>query len=284
MSAWDIFHADSNEVLRNQGTAEVREALASGRLRDDDLARPAGSRLPWTPLVDIPTLSWPQERLTAQLGPTTDFTLPATETPPSTAEAQPATKAEDSQLALPVTEADLAPAEPPPVAAAKAGVQEEQEEGAFVLVQQEDDKVEELDLTAMVDIAMQLIMFFLITSTTVFFKSLEIPTPDPEKPKSAQQAVRSLDELEDTNILVEIDALGQLTVDHEPITVDALIPKLRASRDATGRTGILLMADYATHHRNAVLVLEAANEIGLATRLGRLSGGGGDDFGGGPGG
>jgi biopolymer transport protein ExbD len=137
------------------------------------------------------------------------------------------------------------------------------------------EEEEDIDLAAMVDIAMQLIMFFLITSATVYFRSLEIPTPDPEKQKSATQAsARSLQELEDTNILVEIDGRGQLTVDHEPIVAEALIPKLRAARDATGRTAVLLMADGAAKHRIAVRVLEAANEIGLAPRIGRTGGGG----------
>jgi biopolymer transport protein ExbD len=138
------------------------------------------------------------------------------------------------------------------------------------------EEEEDIDLAAMVDIAMQLIMFFLITSTTVYFRSLEIPTPDPEKQKSATQAsARSLQELEDTNILVEVDGRGQFTVDHEPIVAEALIPKLRAARDNTGRTAVLLMVDAAAKHRTAVRVIEAASEIGLATRIGRTGGGGG---------
>lgn len=305
MSAWDVFRADQAEILRNQSTSEVRDALADGRLRDDDLVRPASTRMPWTALGDVPALALPADRLTARLDPASAPVLPTTPPPaPSpdangdSAVALPVAKEDDSELALPVSAADLVRNEPdpeaeigsrldyaPPITVDDEG--EDEEDGGGVLTNQSEDKVEELDLTAMVDIAMQLVMFFLITSTTVFFKSLEIPAPDPEKPKSAQQAAvaRSLDELDDTNILVELDARGQLMVDHEPITAEALVPKLRAARDATGRTGILLMADYATQHRNAVRVLEAANEIGLATRLGHLSnsGGGGDGFGG-PGG
>jgi biopolymer transport protein ExbD len=188
---------------------------------------------------------------------------------------------DDSALALPVEEegADL------PQAGLQSDVEirmnyapttlvEDEDEGhEFHLGARGDEKVEELDLTAMVDIAMQLVMFFLVTSTTIFFKSLEIPTPSPEQAKAAQQSPKSLSQLEDTNILVEIDDRGQIQVDHEPITSEALVPKLRAARDATGRTAILLMADYNTLHKTAVRVIEAANEIGLQTQLGRVAGG-----------
>ncbi len=142
------------------------------------------------------------------------------------------------------------------------------EEGQFSLVSGAGED-EELDLTAMVDIAMQLIMFFLVTATTILFKSIEIPNPDPEKQENAQQAPKNLDELENQNILVEIDPRGQIIVDHEPITPSQLIPKLRAAREATGRTGMILMADLATAHKNAVLAYEAANEVGLSIKIGR---------------
>ena len=40
--------------------------------------------------------------------------------------------------------------------------------------------VEELDLAPMVDVAFQLVLFFMVTATTVLYKTLEIPKPTPE--------------------------------------------------------------------------------------------------------
>ena len=34
----------------------------------------------------------------------------------------------------------------------------------------------------MVDVAFQLVLFFLVTATTVLYKSLEVPKPNPESP------------------------------------------------------------------------------------------------------
>ena len=37
----------------------------------------------------------------------------------------------------------------------------------------------------MVDVAFQLVLFFLVTATTVLYKSLEVPKPNPESPAAA---------------------------------------------------------------------------------------------------
>ena len=53
--------------------------------------------------------------------------------------------------------------------------------------------VEELDLAPMVDVAFQLVLFFMVTATTVLYKTLEIPKPAAEQaPTAALRAVRSL--------------------------------------------------------------------------------------------
>ena len=41
--------------------------------------------------------------------------------------------------------------------------------------------VEELDLAPMVDVAFQLVLFFMVTATTVLYKTLEIPKPSSEQ-------------------------------------------------------------------------------------------------------
>src|SRR5262249_12587015 len=134
------------------------------------------------------------------------------------------------------------------------------------------EKEEDLDLAAMVDVAFQLILFFLVTASTVFFKSVEIPPPDPEKAKASQQAVaRTIEDLQNDNILVEIDSHGQFLIDHSPVPPDSLAAQMRSIRESSGRTAMLLMADKATPHKFVVQALDAANEISLAIKIGRAS-------------
>lgn len=149
--------------------------------------------------------------------------------------------------------------------------EEEADEAPVSLTRAGPARVEELDLAAMVDVAFQLVLFFLVTATTILYKTLEIPKPSTEPPPDAvaQGRQRTLDELQEDYILVEIDAEGNVQIDREPVAADmaALTERLRTARERTGRTTMLLSADFTTHHRDAVLAYDAANEIGLAIAI-----------------
>ena len=150
---------------------------------------------------------------------------------------------------------------------------DEDDEVDFSLSRSGPATVEELDLAPMVDVAFQLVLFFMVTATTVLYKTLEIPKPSPEQAPSAvtQGRSRTLDDLKDDYILVEIDASGAMKMDREPITADmnTLVERLRRSRELTHRKAMLLSADFATPHRSAVLAYDAANEIGLGIVIAR---------------
>ncbi len=133
--------------------------------------------------------------------------------------------------------------------------------------------VEELDLAPMVDVAFQLVLFFMVTATTVLYKTLEIPKPTTDQAPGAvaQGHSRSMEDLQKDYVLVEIDAGGAVKIDREPVPgdVDAIAERLRSARDKTGRKVMLLSADYATPHRNAVLAYDAAIEIGMGISIAR---------------
>ena len=138
--------------------------------------------------------------------------------------------------------------------------------------------MEELDLAAMVDVAFQLVLFFLVTATTVLYKSLEVPRPSRDAPAGAVaqgQPKRTLDDLKESYILVEIDPAGAVKVDREPAPAEmkALAERLRAARTSSGRTAMLLSADFSTPHRSAVAAFDAANEIGLRISVAKPAGG-----------
>ncbi len=149
---------------------------------------------------------------------------------------------------------------------------DDQPEAEFSLSRSSTQKIEELDLAPMVDVAFQLVLFFMVTATTVLYKTLEIPKPAGEAPAGAvaQGRSRSLDDLmKDDYILVEIDDRGAMKLDREPIEPvrETLVENLRRAREKTGRKSMLLAADAATLHRHAVLAYDAAHEIGLGIAI-----------------
>src|SRR5205814_8480184 len=119
----------------------------------------------------------------------------------------------------------------------------------------------------------QLVLFFMVTATTVLYKTLEIPKPtaDPPPGAVAQGHSRTLDDFQEDYVLVEIDSSGAMKVDREPVSAErgALAERLRTAREKTGRKSMLLSAGFATPHRNAVLAYDAANEIGRGIAIAR---------------
>lgn len=153
-------------------------------------------------------------------------------------------------------------------------LEEDEAVAEFTLSRGRAETVEELDLAAMVDVAFQLVLFFLVTATTLLYKTLEVPKPNPDGNPAAsasQGKSRSLDELKDDFILVEVDPEGAIKVDREPVAADreSVVARLREARERTNRQGMLLSADFATPHRNAVLVYDAANEARLNIAIAR---------------
>ena len=147
------------------------------------------------------------------------------------------------------------------------------EEEEFSLSRSGPMTVEELDLAPMVDVAFQLVLFFMVAAQTVLYKTLEIPKPTAEQAPAAvtQGRSRTLDELKDDYILVEIDSSGAMKLDRQPIAADmtTLVERLRSARETTRRKAMLLSADFTTPHRSAVLAYDAANEIGLGIVIAR---------------
>jgi biopolymer transport protein ExbD len=148
-------------------------------------------------------------------------------------------------------------------------LEEDEAVAEFTLARGSAERVEELDLAAMVDVAFQLVLFFLVTATTVLYKSLEVPKPNPEKPPDAAQQSRAktLDEMMKDEILVEVDAGGSWKIDRQPVpgamTMTALAERLRKLREDTGRKGMLLSAEYNVPHRLTIVAYDAANEVGM---------------------
>jgi biopolymer transport protein ExbD len=122
---------------------------------------------------------------------------------------------------------------------------------------------EEMDLTPMVDVTFQLLIFFMVTASFALQKSIDVPTPDPEK-KGAAQQLQILEDLEGSSIRIQIDAANAIMIDEEPLgdpsrLQDALKDKMRKEQ----KTEILITAHSASLHRTVITVIDAANGVGM---------------------
>lgn len=122
---------------------------------------------------------------------------------------------------------------------------------------------DDMDLTPMVDVTFQLLIFFMVTASFALQKSIDVPTPDPDK-KGAAQQLQILEDLEGTSIKVVIDAANLIIIDDEPLPdpsrlADALKDKMRKEQ----KTEILITANAAALHRSVITVIDAANSVGM---------------------
>jgi biopolymer transport protein ExbD len=294
LATWDVFRSDRLEIERALSTEAVRAALLRGDLHDDDLIRPAGTKAPWTRLADLPAPAGPTPAAPAPTGDEADNLGDATfpeDLEPLEDEDEDrigVERASAGRLDLSSAEvltwnesgdedrADGPELEPEPGLGPEPEpdpLDEDEDAAEFTLSRSGPETVEELDLAAMVDIAFQLVLFFLVTATTVLYKSLEVPKPNPESAAAGatQGKANTLKDLKNDYILVEIDPQGVMKIDREPVAseMSALVERLRAARETTGRKAMLLSADSTTPHRNAVLAYDAANEIGLGIAIAR---------------
>lgn len=120
------------------------------------------------------------------------------------------------------------------------------------------DSTEELDLTPMVDVTFLLLIFFMITASFSIQKSLAVPPPEP-KDKGVSNEITPVD-IEESSIIVEIDARNLVTVDEQIVSnLDSLPKVLKSAR----KPEILIVAHHDSLHEVVVRVIDASNEIGL---------------------
>lgn len=122
---------------------------------------------------------------------------------------------------------------------------------------------DELDLTAMVDVVFQLLIFFMVTASFSLQKTIEVPTPDQPK-QGVSAALQPLEELQDVAILVNIDDRNAVTIDDEPLgDLSQLTDTLREHMRRDQKSELILTAARNATHRTVIAVVDAANEAGM---------------------
>jgi biopolymer transport protein ExbD len=127
---------------------------------------------------------------------------------------------------------------------------------------------DELDLTPMVDVTFQLLIFFMLTMAMGLQKSIEVPTPNRSSQPAAARTLEDFEEDEDY-IIVRIDADDTIWVEESEATKLEIVPKLRKIREEGRKPGapppgsMLVLASGEAHHETVVAVLDAGTEVGM---------------------
>jgi biopolymer transport protein ExbD len=113
----------------------------------------------------------------------------------------------------------------------------------------------EMDMTPMIDVTFQLLIFFMIAATYIVQKTLDMPKPE-ANPDAASTV--TLEQLEKNNIMVKVGADKSITVQGLPAALENLEAVLtRAVKEHDGAEMVLDVHDDVDHD-TVVKVLDAA--------------------------
>lgn len=129
----------------------------------------------------------------------------------------------------------------------------------------------EMDMTPMVDVTFQLLIFFMVTASFTMQKALKIPAP---KETQATAATKTLQDYEEDPefVTVRIDAFGTYFVsgvkwpdEMECPSEQELLLKLREARSGGGADGskMLVVAHGDSEHQRVVTAIDAGLSAGI---------------------
>jgi biopolymer transport protein ExbD len=123
-----------------------------------------------------------------------------------------------------------------------------------------------LDLTAMIDVVFQLVLFLLLATTFKKPNAEEAPAPGPgirvDLPQSSGPSMQAAKQ--DLDIWVAAD--GRLFLGEQPIEPDALQQRFETAAAADAQAVVVIRADKGVPHGRVVEVMDAARRAGL-TRM-----------------
>ena len=114
-----------------------------------------------------------------------------------------------------------------------------------------------VDVTPLIDIIFQLVLFFMVSTTFVTAPGIEVDLPR----SSADTVLREKDDL---NLWVTSD--GAVFVDDEGVDTAGLRKALQVAAQSNPSTLVIIKADRAVDHGRVVAVMDLARGYGL-TRL-----------------
>jgi biopolymer transport protein ExbD len=131
----------------------------------------------------------------------------------------------------------------------------------------------EMDMTPMVDVTFQLLIFFMLTASFAMQKSLNVPKPQTSTTAGGSRTLEDFEQNPDY-VVVRVDAFNTFHVSSnlwedeiEAPSQQELLVKLRQARkgDAAGHAPryLLVVASGEALHERVVMAIDAGNEVGM---------------------
>ncbi|MCK5328361.1 MAG: biopolymer transporter ExbD [Candidatus Latescibacteria bacterium] len=112
----------------------------------------------------------------------------------------------------------------------------------------------ELNLTPMIDIVFQLLIFFMVTAVFAITPGLDIKLPEAEESEAPEKE----------NLFIVIDEQGAMKLNHKSVTYASLKRELMEKRKILDNTTmIVIQADEKVFHGQVVKVMDISKAAGI---------------------
>ncbi len=115
-----------------------------------------------------------------------------------------------------------------------------------------------LDLTPLIDVIFQLLIFFLLTASFITTPNLGV-----ELPKASAKASTT----QQRDLIVVVTRDGKIQLEQKVMTIPQLLDALKAVHKKRPNSRVLIQADRKAYHGKVVKVMDAAKSVGFK-RLG----------------
>ena len=122
------------------------------------------------------------------------------------------------------------------------------------MIERKGTKAEELNLTPMIDVVFQLLIFFMVTAVFAITPGLDIKLPESEEAEAPEKE----------NLFIVIDEEGDMKLNHKTVTFANLKDELSTKRILLDNTTMLIIqGDEKSFHGQVVKVMDIARQVGI---------------------
>ena len=114
------------------------------------------------------------------------------------------------------------------------------------------------DLTPMIDVVFQLLIFFMVTAVFAVTPGLDIKLPEAEEAQAPEKE----------NLFIVVDQDGNMKLNHQSVTFANLKEKLQEKRNILDNTTlIIIQGDERATHGQIVQIMDIARQVGIIDQV-----------------
>ena len=125
-------------------------------------------------------------------------------------------------------------------------------------IKREKTVEERPDLTPMIDVVFQLLIFFMVTAVFAVTPGLDIKLPEAEEAQAPEKE----------NLFIVVDQDGNMKLNHQSVTFANLKDKLQEKRSLLDNTTmIIIQGDERATHGQIVQIMDIARQVGVVDQI-----------------